>query len=515
VRSVRIRPPVIEAELYRDAQKPPDGAGRVLQNATAIGVSGLASKALLFAWQILLARMLGAEGYGLYGTVGALLAIGAVIPDGGMGLIIIREVSKRPAESNGYLGAALRLQPLLALLGYAVLLLAAALFGYEPRLIQLLALAAASLLIDTFGNIAHNQFIASERMAIPAVIGLGHVLALMAAGGATLVLGGGLLGLYIASLAAGSLRSATYWVMLRRYKYRPDFSFEKRLLRHLVLSGIPLAGTAFISLAAAHLGKLLTTLWIGPTSTGYLTAAYVLNFGVIEVLSTPWLVATLPWMSRSFSKGNSRSGQDLMERLVRLNLLFSLPLAVIVSSSSVPLARISFGNDFLPAAAALKLILWYSVLTMCSAAFAQLLIVKNRQRWLMTGRVIGLIVNIALAMIFIPSKGVQGAVIAAISAELVVLLQFAVLARLPADWWRRIADHLLRMLASTLLMASAILWISRFDWILALTAGVLVYGMSIRASRAARTEDWMLLRRSLAFLTGSSQAAPLPAEPLE
>ncbi|MCD4686359.1 MAG: hypothetical protein K8S97_10520, partial [Anaerolineae bacterium] len=61
-------------------------AKRAAQNALALAASNVVSKGALFLWQLALARWLGAEGYGTYGTIGALLAIGAAIPEFGMGL---------------------------------------------------------------------------------------------------------------------------------------------------------------------------------------------------------------------------------------------------------------------------------------------------------------------------------------------------------------------------------------------------------------------------------------------
>jgi len=63
-----------------------------------------------------LARWLGAEGYGTYGTIGALMAVGAAIPEFGMGLIVIRDVANRPQDA-GLPGRDAVLQPVFAAAG--------------------------------------------------------------------------------------------------------------------------------------------------------------------------------------------------------------------------------------------------------------------------------------------------------------------------------------------------------------------------------------------------------------
>ena len=92
-------------------------AKRAARNATALALSNIASKGLLFVWQLILARWLGAGDYGIYGTIGALLAIGAAFPEFGMGLIVIRDIANRPHDAGRYLTATLTLQPLFAAVG--------------------------------------------------------------------------------------------------------------------------------------------------------------------------------------------------------------------------------------------------------------------------------------------------------------------------------------------------------------------------------------------------------------
>ncbi|MFN8378279.1 MAG: oligosaccharide flippase family protein [Anaerolineae bacterium] len=82
-------------------------ARRAARNAGAIAVARIVSNGALFIWQLALGRLLGETLFGVYGTVGALVAIGAVIANFGIGLIVIREVARRPQDAGRYLTAAL------------------------------------------------------------------------------------------------------------------------------------------------------------------------------------------------------------------------------------------------------------------------------------------------------------------------------------------------------------------------------------------------------------------------
>ncbi|MBP8972967.1 MAG: oligosaccharide flippase family protein, partial [Anaerolineae bacterium] len=321
-------------------------AQRAARNATALALSNIVSKGVLFAWQLLLARWLGAEGYGIYGTIGALLAVGAAIPDFGMGLIVIRDVANRPQDANRYLTATLTLQPILAALGYVVLTVAAFLFGYETELRALLAFAALSLLVDALGNMCHNQLLAVERMVIPAAIATGHVIVLVILAGIALAAGAGLWGLYAATLVAGLLRAAVYWAALLHIGARPQFPVDWGVARGLLIAGWPIAVTSFLALTYQHADKLLTTALIGAEGTGQLTAGFVIVFGVIELLSTTVLVAVFPLMSRTYASGQHRLFEVMLEKLAFFNLTLSLPIAIFTSLLAVPLATWVFGAEF-------------------------------------------------------------------------------------------------------------------------------------------------------------------------
>ena len=479
-------------------------AQRAARNATALALSNIVSKGVLFAWQLILARWLGAEGYGVYGTIGALMAVGAAIPDFGMGLIVIRDVASRPQDANRYLTATLALQPILAALGYVVLTVAAFLFGYEAELRALLAFAALNLLVDALGNMCHNQLLAVERMVIPAAIATGHVIVLVILAGIALAAGAGLWGLYAATLTAGLLRAAVYWVALLRIGARPQFPVDWGLARGLLAAGWPIAVTSFLALAYQHADKLLTTALIGTEGTGQLTAGFVIVFGVIELLSTTVLVAVFPLMSRTYASGQYRLFEVMLEKLAFLNLTVSLPIAIFTSLLAVPLSAWVFGAEFTRTADVLRILIWYTVAAMLSAVFAKALLVQNRQRRLMVIRVSGLALNVALLLVLLPALDVPGAAIATLIAETVILLAVVRSFRFPADWWARVINHLWRLGLVSVALAAIVLALRTVHPLLAALVGGPAYVALLLLSGAFARDDWDLIYRLATAMPGGA-----------
>src|SRR5262245_41653204 len=95
-------------------------ARRAARNATAIAAASIVGRGVQFGWQLILAPWLGVSVYGVYGTVGALMAVGASIANFSMGTIVVRDVARYPERAGKYLTATLFLQTVLALIAYLV-----------------------------------------------------------------------------------------------------------------------------------------------------------------------------------------------------------------------------------------------------------------------------------------------------------------------------------------------------------------------------------------------------------
>lgn len=484
-------------------------ARRAARNAAFIAAASIVSKGALFGWQLLLARMIGEADYGLYGTVGAFIAIGTSIVNFGMGPIFIRDVARQPEKAGKYLTATLFLQSGLALLAYGLVNGAAALAGYSLAVQAYLTVAAGSLLIDVLGNMCYDLLLAQERMAAASTVSIVHIFVLVALAGLALALGYGLLGVYIATLLAGVLRTAALWTLVVRSGVRPQFPLDRSIAWPLLLNGAPLAVSAFLSLAYQHVDKLMTTRLIGTTETGYLTAAFVIIFGVIELLNTTILIATYPMMSRYHDHGETFG--FIVEKLAFFTLVVSLPLALTLSIFADAITVPLFGANFRPTADVLRVLIWYTVATMTANVFAQGLLVQNRQRRLLGVRALGLAVNIVLNVLLIPRVGITGAALASLCAEILVLGMLLRAFRMIGWSWQRAVPRVTRLAALGLLVMLAMTGlgglsidkgIQELRPALGIASGLALYAAGLTLVLAP--DDWDLLYRLIAAMPGGA-----------
>lgn len=476
-------------------------ARRVARNAGAIAAARILSSGALFAWQLALGRLLGVFDFGVYGTVGALFAVGVPLASFSMGMIVIRDVARDPASAGRYLSATLMMQTTLALLAYIAMNAAAIAFGYDTTLRAFVAVAGISLFIDLIGNLCFDQLIAQERMRVTSAVDVGHVVVRIVLAGALLVAGFGLMGVYLATIASGLLRSGILWLALRRTGVRPQWPVDHPLARLLFANSAPLAASAFLSLAYQHADKLMTTSLVGATGTGYLTAAFVIIYGVIELLSTTILIATYPLMSRVYDGQGDLFGM-IVGKLAFFTLIVSLPLSLTLTLFAPDITVPLFGVDFARSADVLRVLIWYGLVTMIANVFAQAFMVQNRQRRLLAIRVTGLGTNIGLNLLLLPQIGVIGAAAASVMAEALVLA--LMLRSFHADGWNTttLLPRLLRVGSIALLVAALMLLLGGAHWLIGLVSGLALYALAVARGGALDPDDWDLLYRLTAALPG-------------
>lgn len=474
-------------------------ARRAARNASALAAASIISKGVLFGWQLILAPFLGPAEYGVYGTVLAFNAIAMPLAGFGMSMIVIRDVARQPERAGKYLSIALFAQTLLALVAYVAMNAAAAALGYETHIRGFVAVAGLSVLVDMFGNLAHDQLLAKERMLVTSMVEIGQILLRVALALVALIAGYGLLGVYVAALLSGLVRVGILWRWLLKAGVRPQWPLDRALAWPLLVNSAPLALSAFLALTYSHLDKLMTSALLTTRETGYLTVAFVVIFGVVEILNGTILIAVYPMMSRFL-------GLPLFavvtEKLAMFTAVISLPVSLLLSLFTAELTVPFFGEDFRPTAGVLAILIWYALVTMVGNAFAQAMMIQNRQRALLLIRSAGLALNFALNLRLLPVLGVRGAAAATLLSEVVTVSVLLVIFREAAFQKRRLIAQLLRLAGLGVGSALAMLALGQAHFLLGIAGGLAVYAAGIFLLPVLSADDWDFVYRLLAALPG-------------
>ena len=477
-------------------------AKRAARNISALMVASIISKGALYIWQLVLSPWLGPSEYGIYGTIGGLMVNAAAIASFGMGLIVIRDVARDPSKAGKYWSAMLFMQTALALVAY--LAMNGVAVGYSETLRAFAALAGINLFIDLFGNMGHDLLLAQEEMVKTSLVEIAHIFCRIGLALLALMTGWGLLGVYGAAIVSGIVRSALLVSFNLRAGVRPAFPVDRHVARLLIINSAPLALAAFLTLAYQHSDKLMTTGILGERVTGYLTAAFVINFGVIELFSTSVLVAAYPLLARCYGDGTNPLFGGMIEKLARYMLIIGIPLALGISMLADKFMTPLLGAAYAPSAGILSLLIWYTAISMFANVFSKGLLIQNQQRRLLIIRGAGLALNVALtAYLLIHWGDPRGAVIASIIGELLVV---ALLLKGfgAAGWaWRQVADSAARLLIVAAPMALALMALREQFIVLPVLGGAGVYIVGVILAGVLRADDWDLLYRLAASLPGA------------
>lgn len=478
-------------------------AKKAVRNAGALIAASIISKGILFIWQIVLGSTLGPFEYGIYNTVFALLAVAAPLASFSMGLIVIRDVAREPQKLGQYWSALLFMQTGLSLLAYIGAVVSALLIGYSDAIIAFTALAGISIFIDLLGNQCHDLLLAQERMTVTSVVEITYIILRVGLAALTLAAGWGLAGVYLATIASGIVRSGVLWSANWRAGFRPEMPFNRPLARLIVLNSLPLALSAFLSMAYQHIDKLMTTRIIGEASTGFLGPAFLISTGVIELLNTTVLVALYPLMSRYSADRRGETFGFMVEKLTRFMVIVTLPIALILSLFATPLIELIFAPEYAPTAGILQIFIWYTFLTMAGNVVAQGLMIQNRQRHLLVMRASGLALNISLnTILLLHYRDPRGAAIASVIAEcLTICLMFW---QFHAPGWNmaRFIAGMPRIGWIGLVSGAVMLLAGHFHFMFGSLVGMLVYAGGMFFAGGFTPDDRELLVRLLGVMPG-------------
>ena len=470
-------------------------AQRTARNASALIIASIISKGALFLWQLILAPALGESDYGIYGTVGALMAIGGLTASFSMGLIVIRDIARSPEKTGQYWTALIGMQTVLALLTYIGMNLIARVSYNDPLISQFVMLAGINLFVDMAGNMCFDLLLAHEQMVKTAIIDVVHIALRIGLAAFALALGYGLIGVYVAAIISGILRAIMFWGLMLNLGYRPSRKFNRVLSRLLLLNSLPLALSGVLSLVYQHIDKLMTTGLLDETQTGFLTLAFVFNFGVIEIFSTTVLVAVYPMMSRYSEDQDNDAFGFMVEKLSLFMFMLALPITLILSIYADHLIA-PFGANYAPASGILTILIWYTLITMFGNVYAKAMLVQNRQRLLVLLRAAGLVLNITLNFILLTRyQDPRGAAIASVFSELlyIVLLLFSFRA---TGWnWQHLMPKLIRLGLIAILMILVLLWLEQIHFVIGILVSIIVYLFGVLLMRILQGDDWDLLYR--------------------
>ena len=395
----------------------PSNAG-LFTNATSLLVGRFAIAVMGWAATVLVVRTLGTEDFGRFSLVFSILGMTSIVTELGLGRVAIAGVLDDDADPESFAGTYVVLRLLLGVVGYFAALAVVFAAGYEADVVKATAIAGIVVLIATPSNAYNLAFQAHLKMSMVAVAEVLGQLALLAVTTALAVSGGGLLWFMVPAvvselvIVALKIRPARALIAFR-YSIRPT------VWAALLREAIPLSiGGAVVTLYSRVDAVMLSQMDTFTAVGQYGVAAKFAD--VARFVATSLSVPILTVFVRSWPHDQARFRQAIGDGMSFLGffvggLICSL---VVFADEVVPFL---YGADFSAAGDATRLLVVGACITFFSSLAFNVLIAADRRLAYPVAAVIGLLANIGLNLVLIPRFSFDGAAVATVLTNAVVV----------------------------------------------------------------------------------------------
>lgn len=400
-------------------------ARRIAYNVIFNSVAKILSTVLALVGIGFMTRYLGAEGFGNYATVLAFFGLFGALADLGLAPLLAREISRKDAPESSIIGkvVALRIVSSSVVLGAA--LIAIPFLPYSSELRFGIIIAAGAFVFASSSGVLNGIF--QKRLAMFQV--------------ATVELTGKCLqlGLIVAAVnfdwGFGAIISALLLYMIwnalalfylseRLVSFR--LSFDVAFWRQFLRASLPVGLISIVTFAYFKMDTILLSILRGSADVGIYNAAYK----IIENLTFfPAMIAglVLPLFSRYIfhEPDNFRLVAD---KTFKVFTVFAAPIAIGGFFLAEPLVLLIGGQEFLAAAAPLRILIFSLAAIFFGNFFNAILIAGNLQKRLLAVLFGIALINIIANIIFIPRYSFIGASGVSLLTESAVAIATAILA---------------------------------------------------------------------------------------
>lgn len=379
--------------------------------ALAFGETG--ARLIAFAATAYLARRLGASEFGQIGFATAVLmhfGPGLLM---GVGEVGAREVAREPEKATVIAATGITLRLLGAIVAITSIIALASIVGVDPErrtVTSLYALCVIPLALDTgwvYKGLGRTGRIGASLLIVEASVLLLVMLFINAPGDVTKV---PLIQLAGALAAAGFLTLP----LMRGHWRTPSLDSLRDMARRTPTITISRLLRVFV----VSLDVVLLGFMVSSQEVGWYSAAYRIVFFVMALLYAAH-AAFLPEMAQSAD--NPRALSAILSRAIGMALAVTVPFVVGGVLIAQPMMNLIFGAEYQAGAGALRLLLFSLVLLAVHSATRSVFLVMHRPGLETIIIAIGVATNVALNLYLIPRYGIEGAAVATVAGEAVIL----------------------------------------------------------------------------------------------
>ncbi len=481
--------------------------GSVLRNSVTLITGNVVAKLINLVLVLILARMFGAAGFGLYSFAFAFVMMFMLLTQFGMNTFLVRHIATDRNRVETALPTALSMVLVLSLLTLPLVNGVAWVAGWSAAERVVILLFSIYMVFDSWSRFLFSVFRAYERMEFEALVFILERCGLLVAALIVWAAGAGLPELVAAFAGVELLKASLAFILVRRHFTPLRPAWQSGLAFSLLRQSMPFALMILFATLTLRIDIIMLKLFHSVEMAGL----YGVGRRLIESLAfLPESVVSALFPALSLLFLRSRARFDItFQRALRYFLLIALPLAALLFTYAESIVGLLFAPEFAAAAVALRWMAIWLGLLFVKHLFAVTLNAVGRQRSFSLIAGLTMVINVLLNLLLIPAYDLMGAGVATVSAELLTtVIAFFVLRRelgLP-----KLEPRLLATLGAGLLLILSLALMR--DWPLPAGSllGLAVYLLALPLLRAVAPEDLGLFIRQ--FLGARPSRGEEPAK---
>ncbi len=389
------------------AAAPVATARRILLNTGFRAVADLGAKVATIALQVVMARRLGASGFGVFAFGLAFVTLVTTLANLGQQAILTREVARDRERIHGYFANTIALQLTLAVPALAVAFFVYALIGPGGEAGAVVALLGVAVVAEALMSTCFAVYQAHERLGYIPVVIIFQRWATAAIGVTALLLGAGVVAVAAIYLVIALLALALALRLLLANIVRPRLEVELRRWKPLMRAALPIGLAGLFATILFRVDITMLAWYESETQVGFYGAAYRLFESTLFI---SWSIgaAVYPVLSRLSEKSQDAVAR-VFEGSLKLGLACTLPLAAGAVLLAHPLMVLLYGESFGNGSLALALLGPAIFLYPISYVAGYVLVSQDQQSKLTWIYAVVAIENISLNLVLIPAFSLDGA----------------------------------------------------------------------------------------------------------
>lgn len=369
---------------------------------------------------VLTARYLGPANYGLINYANAYIAFFAALCTLGINNVLVKEFIDHPGEEGKVIGTTLGLRAVSSVLSsVAIVTISSILDADEPTTILVVALSSVGMvfhIVETF-NYWFQSRLQSKVTAFATLIAY----LISSAYKVSLLISGKSIEFFalVSSLDYLCLGVILFVQYKKHSGGQLKFSWEygKKLLKkssHFILASLMVS-------IYGQTDKLMLKQLIGEAEIGYYATAVALC-GMWCFILHAVIDSVYPSIMEAAKNGNEELFRRRNVQLYAIIFYLSMFVSLCFTVLAKPVIYILYGQSYLPAAAPLRIVTWYTAFSYLGVARNAWIVSKEKQKYLFAIYAASAAANVILNLLLIPSLGASGAAIASLVAQVFTTL---------------------------------------------------------------------------------------------